>query len=88
MQRRGCVTEVQKITLADVFRQAGLTERQIEDIFLLLFFKPENVQQAFYYVSVGFTHEETAKKIGVSRQQVGLYITNNCEDLRKYLLAS
>ena len=75
----------QWITLRDVFRQEGLTERQIEDVFLLLSFKPERVQLSFYYVSIGTSHEYAASKVGVSRVHIGNYLRKDCSDIRQYL---
>lgn len=79
------LSDIQKITLRDVFRDHGLTERQIEDIFLLLYFKPENVQQAFYYTSIGFSYLKTSEKIHVSTKQAWKYVNENCEDIKTYL---
>ena len=79
------LTELQQTTLCDVLRTAGLKERQIEDIQLLLRFKPQRVQLAFYYVATGKTQEEAGKIIRVSQRQIGKYITRNCSDIKKYL---
>jgi hypothetical protein len=79
------MTEIQKITLRDVFRQAGLSERKIEDVFLLLRFKPEEVQLTFYYISLGHTQAETGEKIGVSQRQIGKYLKQKCSDIMEYL---
>jgi hypothetical protein len=79
------LTEIQKITLRDVFRQEGLSERRIEDVMLLLRFKPERVQLAFYYTSIGWTQEAAADEIGVSRVQVSKYLSGQCTDIKEYL---
>lgn len=81
------MTEVQKITLRDVLRQQGLSERRIEDIFLLLRFKPIKVQMAFYYVTSGMTQQEAASIVGVSQMQISKYVRDGCSDIRDYLFA-
>lgn len=81
------MTEVQKITLRDVLRQQGLHERRIDDIMLLLRFKPERVQMAFYYVTSGMTQSGAARMVGVSQMQVSKYIRENCSDIQDYLYA-
>ncbi|MDC7125764.1 MAG: hypothetical protein PQJ46_09360 [Spirochaetales bacterium] len=78
------MTELQKLVLRDVFRQAGLDERKIEDIFLLLRFKPEKVQLAFYYISTGATQKAAGDEIGVTQQQIGKYL-KKCNDIKEYL---
>jgi len=82
------MTEIQKITLADVFRSQGLDEQKIRDIMLLLYFKPQYVQQAFYYVANGYSYAFAASRLNVSKQQVSLYIRNNCDDINTYLRES
>ena len=79
------MTELQKITLRDVFRQQGLSERRIEDAMLLLRFKPERVQLAFYYVAQGMTQEDAAAMMGVSRRLVGHHLSSSCADIKEYL---
>jgi DNA-directed RNA polymerase specialized sigma24 family protein len=81
------MNERQWITLRDVFRQEGLTERQIEDVFLLLSFKPERVQLAFYYVGIGFSYDQAGEKLGVSHTTVIRRIRNQCDDISSYLRA-
>ena len=78
-------TEVQKITLRDILRTSGLSERQIEDVFLLLSFKPERVQLAFYYRACGNTYEEIGSFIHMSVTQTKRYINDNCGDINKYI---
>jgi len=78
-------TEVQKITLRDILRTSGLSERQIEDVFLLLSFKPERVQLAFYYRACGNTNEETASFINIDESTVRYYIKVGCEDINCYI---
>ena len=82
------MNEIQKITLADVFRQQGLSERQIEDIFLLLYFKPENVKLAFYYVTIGYTQKEAGEVIGIKQSSVKYHLDKNCSDIKNYLKIS
>ena len=82
------MTELQKITLRDVLRQQGLSERQIEDIFLLLYFKPENVKLAFYYVTIGYTQKEAGEVIGITQPAVKKYIDKRCKDIKEYLKLS
>jgi hypothetical protein len=79
------MTEVQRITLRDVLRETGLSERRIEDVFLLLWFKPHRVQMAFYYVSQGMTQSQAAGMVGVSQVQVSKYLRHGCSDIRTYL---
>lgn len=81
------LTEIQKITLRDVLRQKGLPERRIEDVFLLLRFKPKKVQLAFYYVTQGMTQKQAAYMVGVSQMQISKYVRENCSDIRDYLYA-
>lgn len=78
------MTEIQLITLRDVFAQAGLGEAQIHDVMLLLRFKPERVQLAFYYVATLGTQKAAAAELGVSQQTVGWYL-KKCADVRRYL---
>ncbi len=78
-------TEVQKITLRDILRTSGLSERQIEDIFLLLSFKPERVQLAFYYRACGNTYEEIGCFINMSTTQTKRYVNDNCDDVNRYI---
>ena len=79
------VTEIQKITLRDILTTAGLTPRQVEDVFLLLRFKPERVQMIFYYRSCGETQHETAEKVGCTQNVVYWHLNNSLEDVRKYI---
>lgn len=79
------MTEIQQITLRDVLRQQGLSERRIEDVFLLLRFKPDRVQQVFYYAAQGWTQEDMASMIGMTRGAVRHYINNSLTDIRLYL---
>ena len=80
------LTEIQKITLRDILTTAGLKKRQVEDVFLLLSFKPESVQLAFYYRSCGETYERTAVLIDMSPTQTKRYIHDKCDDIRLYLM--
>ena len=79
------LTELQQITLCDTLRTAGLKERQIEDIQLLLRFKPQRVQLAFYYRACGFTYQAIADTIRASKTQTMRYLNNNCKDVSLYL---
>lgn len=79
------LTDIQKMALRDVFRQTGLAESRIEDIFLLLRFKPDKVQQAFYCIGIGHTFEETGEIVGVSTMQAWNYVKKNCTDIKQYL---
>ena len=79
------MTEYQRITLRDVLRQAGLSERRIDDVFLLLRYKPRRTQMAFYYVAQGMTQANAAVMVGVSQQSISRCIHLGCSDLRDYL---
>ena len=71
--------------LEDLLISQGLDIRKAEDICLLLQFKPENVQRAFYLRCQGKTQEEIAYEVGVTQRQVSFYLSNNCVDIKKYL---
>ena len=71
--------------LEDILIDTGLDVRKAEDICLLLRYKPDNVQRAFYLRCKGWTLEEIGKVINVSKQQVFKYMDENCEDIKKYL---
>lgn len=79
------MNEVQMITLRDVLRQQGLSERRIEDVFLLLRYKPDRVQMVFYYAAQGWTQTDIALTIGTSQQAVSHYINNSLTEVRLYL---
>ena len=79
------LNEVQKITLCDTLRTAGLKERQIEDIQLLLRFKPHRVQLAMYYRLQGMTFENIADLIGASKTQTIRYVYESCDDIIQYI---
>ena len=79
------MTDLQKITLRDILTTAGLTERQVEDVFLLLRFKPERVQMAFYYRACGLTQVEVADRIEVHQTTVLRMIEEQCDDIKKYI---
>ena len=79
------LTEVQQITLRDALRTAGLKERKIEDVLLLLRFKPERVQLVFYYRVQGMTQQWIADKLNMSDRQVRRYINKHLSDIKKYL---
>jgi DNA-binding NarL/FixJ family response regulator len=78
------MTEIQQITLRDVLRQQGLSERSIEDVELLLRFKPDRVQMVFYYAAQGWTQQDIASVIGMTRGAVQHYINNSMTDLKLY----
>ena len=80
------MTEIQQITLRDVLRQEGLSERSIEDIFLLLRFKTERAQMIFYYAAQGWTQSDIGYVVGMSQAGVKYYIDNSLTDLRLYLM--
>lgn len=82
------LTELQQITLRDVLTTAGLSVRQIEDIFLLLSFKRERVQLAFYYRACGLTFEEVGERIEIPRTTVQDMIHRDCENIAIYLRES
>jgi len=79
------LNEIQMITLRDVLRQQGLSERRIEDVFLLLRFKPDRVQQVFYYAAQGWTQRDIAAVIGTAHSTVQYYIDSSLTDVRLYL---
>ena len=78
------LTNIQKITLRDILMTAGLKKRQVEDVFLLLSFKPESVQLAFYYRACGETYEDVGKLIGQSPRMVFYYISESCSEINDY----
>ena len=79
------LNETQLITLRDVLRTAGLKERQIEDVMLLLWTKPHRIQLAFYYRSCGMTYEAIAAKLSVTHPQIMWDIEMGCKDINLYL---
>lgn len=80
------LTDIQKMTLRDVFRQTGIAEYRIENIFLLLKYKPKKVQLCFYYASIGYQQDRIAREIESNSRQVRRYIKRDCKDIREYLL--
>jgi len=82
------LTEPQQITLRDVLTTAGLSVRQIEDIFLLLSFKRERVQLAFYYRAQGMTYRKIGSVLGVTEQAAFKMIKNECKNIAVYLRGS
>ena len=79
------LTEIQKITLKDILTTSGLKQRQVEDIFLLLNFKPERVQLAFYYRACGETYEWIGEVLNTPRRTVNDWVNINCVDICMYL---
>ena len=79
------LTDPQKITLKDILTTSGLKQRQVEDVFLLLNFKPERVQLAFYYRACGETYENIGELIDESAQMCHYYVINSCYDINLYL---
>jgi len=79
------VTDTQKTILNRLLLEAGLSQRQAEDIDLLLSFKPENVQLSFYYRMCGDTQQEIADRLHVNQSTVKYYMSESIEDLKKYL---
>lgn len=79
------LTDTEILTLRDVFRTAGLRDRQIEDIMLLLSFKRERVQKAFYYRAQGLTYEQVGERVDVPMRGAHAMITEQCWDVQEYL---
>ena len=79
------LNEVQLITLRYVLRTSGLRERNIDDVMLLLWTRPPQIQLAFYYVSCGETQERVAERLGVTQRMIGHYINGQCWDIKRYL---
>ena len=79
------MTEYQRITLRDVLRDKGLSDRRIDDVMLLLRYKPHCTQMAFYYVAQGMTQSNAAVMVGVSQQNISRCIHVGCADLLDYL---
>ena len=79
------LTEIQQVTLRDVLTTTGLNSRQIDDIFLLLSFKRERVQLAFYYRAQGMTYDAIGGRLGVTFQAVEKFVSISCADIQKYL---
>lgn len=79
------LTELQQITLRDVLRTTGLRERQIEDVLLLLRFKPERVQLAFYYRAQGLSQDVISELTGIPQQTISDYLNRECSDIKKYI---
>jgi DNA-binding NarL/FixJ family response regulator len=82
------MTEIQQITLRDVLRQQGLSERSIEDVELLLRFKPDRVQMVFYYAAQGWTQEDIALGVGAAQSTVNHYLSNSLAEVKMYLKES
>ena len=79
------MNEQQKHELYLKLENIGLRQRQIEDILLLLRFKPERVQLAFYYRAMGKTYQEIGGFLGVSESWARRIFDFNCSDIKKYL---
>ena len=79
------LTELQQITLCDTLRTAGLKERQIEDIQLLLRFKPHRVQLAFYYRAQGLSQDVISELTGIPQQTISDYLNKECSDIKEYI---
>jgi DNA-directed RNA polymerase specialized sigma24 family protein len=82
------LSELQQITLRDILITTGLTTRQVEDIFLLLSFKRERVQLAFYYRVQGMTYTEVADRIGEPWTTVYEWVMRDCENIAIYFRSS
>jgi len=78
-------TNIQRLTLEDIFRTAGLEEYQIIDILNLLKTKPSKVQMAFYYRACGMTYKEIGVELDISKQYANRIITSQCKEIKKYL---
>ena len=79
------LTDTEYLTLRDVLRTAGLRDRQIEDVVLLLSFKRERVQRVFYLRAIGWTLQEIGDCVGVSKQHIGKVLSNGLSEIRLYL---
>lgn len=79
------LTEIQQITLRDVLTTAGLTARQVEDVFLLLSFKDNRTQRAFYHRACGSTYDTVGEIMGEARTVVQYLVNVSCSDINKYL---
>lgn len=79
------LTDIQTITLRDELRTQGLSQRQIEDILLLLSFKPERTQLVFYYRSIGLTYREVAEELRIPFQSAHYALQQGCSDISSYL---
>ena len=79
------LTEIQEITLRDILTTAGLKQSQVEDVFMLLSFKPERVQLAFYYRACGETQEQVGDKLGIHQTTVLRMIDKQCDDIKLYM---
>ena len=79
------LTDTEILKLRDVFREAGLSDRQIEDIALLLSFKRERVQRVFYLRAIGWKQQDIADHVGISQRHVGNIIGNGCAEIYTYL---
>ena len=79
------LTDTEYLTLRDVLRTAGLRDRQIEDVVLLLSFKRERVQRVFYLRAIGWTQQDIADHVGISQRHVGNIIGNGCAEIYTYL---
>ena len=71
--------------LEDLLISQGLDIRKAEDICLLLQFKPENVQRAFYLRCQGKTQEEIGFELGVPQTTVSYYLIEKCKDIKSVL---
>ena len=79
------LTDTEYLTLRDVLRTAGLRDRQIEDVVLLLSFKRERVQRVFYLRAIGNTIEQVGEHVGVSHQRVSKILRKGCAEIYTYL---
>jgi hypothetical protein len=79
------MASVQTFILSRQLEDEGLTPRQGAHILRLLSFKPEKVQIAFYYRSMGLNQEEIADKIDSTQRQVSRVLSRDCKDIKIYL---
>ena len=81
------LNETQLITLRDVLRTAGLKERHIEDVMLLLWTKPHRIQLAFCFRAIGMPYASIAWKMDKPIMTVHGWVANSCADIKKYFTA-
>ena len=79
------MNDEQQHTLRTHLLDKGLDEQMVYDIMLLLRYKPDKVQLAFYYVTLGFTQDRAAVNIGVKQATVNYYLSVQCADIKKYI---
>ena len=78
------MASVQSTILKCVLLEKGLTEKQADDIGLLLLDHRENVQQSLYYKCLGYKQKEIASAVGITQQAVSKAIKNE-KIIKNYL---